>query len=169
MESYVHNGCVGIGLSQQHLEHFKKDKMDFTCGFITMDKLGLSPWSRIKTRDKEWCDPSDSASKRAHVQKSAMKLTFFWDAKGILFVDYFQTGKKILQPFRSVEGKKVNSLHEDNAQCHKRFQSMALKAYFADHLDSHFRDAINRLSKSLEIREIVGNWSWRCSGDCTVF
>lgn len=50
-----------------------------------------------KQEAKEWCEPGCSASKRVRVRKSAKKVmaSVFWDAKGILFVDYLKTGKTI--------------------------------------------------------------------------
>ena len=50
-----------------------------------------------KQETKEWCEPGSSAPKRVRAQKSAKKVlaSVFWDAKGILFVDYLQIGKTI--------------------------------------------------------------------------
>ena len=81
----------------QHLERFKKDKKDFVRRFITMDEIWVyhhDPES--KQEAKEWCE-AGSAPKRVRVQKSAKKVmaSVFWDAKGILLVDYLQTGKTI--------------------------------------------------------------------------
>ena len=82
---------IRMRLSQQHLERFKKDKVDFVHRFITMDETWVyhhDPES--KQEAKEWCEPGCSASKRVCVRKSAKKVlaSVFWDAKGILFVDY---------------------------------------------------------------------------------
>jgi histone-lysine N-methyltransferase SETMAR len=89
---------IRMRLSQQHLERFLKNKVDFVRRFITMDETWVyhhDPES--KQEAKEWCEPGTSAPKRVRVQKSAKKVlaSVFWDAKGILFVDYLQTGKTI--------------------------------------------------------------------------
>lgn len=85
-------------LSQQHLERFRKNEKDFLRRFITMDETWVyhhDPDS--KQEAKEWCEPGCSAPKRVRVQKSAKKVlaSVFWDAKGILLVDYLQTGQTI--------------------------------------------------------------------------
>lgn len=89
---------IRMRLCQQHLERFKKNKSDFIRRFITMDETWVyhhDPES--KQEAKEWCEPGSSAPKRVRVQKSAKKVlaSVFWDAKGILFIDYLQTGKTI--------------------------------------------------------------------------
>ncbi|XP_015189824.1 PREDICTED: uncharacterized protein LOC107073645 [Polistes dominula] len=66
---------IRMRLSQQHLERFRKDKVDFMRRFITMDKTWVyhhDPES--KQEAKEWCKPGSSAPKRIRVQKSAKVL-----------------------------------------------------------------------------------------------
>lgn len=134
---------IRMRLSQQHLERFKKDKVDFVRRFITMDETWVyhhDPES--KQEAKEWCEPGCSASKRVRVRKSAKKVmaSVFWDAKGILFVDYLQTGKtinseyycnlldqlkeKIREKRPGLQKKKI-LFHQDNAPCHKSILTMA--------------------------------------------
>ena len=78
---------------------------------------------------------STSAPKRVRVQKSARKVlaSVFWDAKGILLVDYLQTGKtinseyycnlldqldaKIREKRPGLQKKKIH-FHQDNAPAH---------------------------------------------------
>lgn len=134
---------IRMRLSQQHLERFKKDKKDFIRRFITMDETWVyhhDPES--KQEAKEWCEPGTSAPKRVRVQKSAKKVmaSVFWDAKGILLVDYLQTGKtinseyycnlldqldaKIREKRPGLQKKKV-IFHQDNAPAHKSKKTIA--------------------------------------------
>ena len=133
---------IRMRLSQQHLERFKKGKVDFVRRFITMDETWVyhhDPES--KQEAKEWCEPGCSASKRVRVRKSAKKVmaSVFWDAKGILVVDYLQTGKtinseyycnlldqlkeKIREKRPGLQKKKI-LFHQDNAPCHKSILTM---------------------------------------------
>lgn len=130
-------------LSQQHLERFRKDKKDFVRRFITVDETWVyhhDPES--KQEAKEWCEPGTSAPKRVRVQKSAKKVlaSVFWDAKGILFVDYLQTGKtinadyycnlldqldvKIREKRPGLQKKKI-IFHQDNAPSHTAQKTIA--------------------------------------------
>ena len=89
---------IRMQLSQQHLERFRQDKKDFVRRFITMDEIWVYHYDpESKQEAKEWCEPGTLAPKRVRVQKSAKKVlaSVFWDAKGILFVDYLQSGKTI--------------------------------------------------------------------------
>lgn len=132
-----------VRLSQQHLRRFKMDKKDFVRRFITMDETWVYHYDpESKQESKEWCEPGTSAPKRVKVQKSTKKVlaSVFWDAKGILLVDYLKTGKtinseyysslldqldqKILEKRPGLQKKKV-IFHHDNAPPHKSVLTMA--------------------------------------------
>lgn len=62
--------------------------------FITMSETWVYHHDlELKQEAEEWCKPGASAPKRVRVHKTAKKVSVFWNAKGILFVDYLQTGK----------------------------------------------------------------------------
>jgi len=87
----VEQKYIRMRLSQQHLQRFKQDKKNVVRRFITMNETWVyhhDPESKQKA--KEWTESSTSASKRVRVRKSAKKVmaSVFWDAKGILLVDY---------------------------------------------------------------------------------
>ena len=89
---------IRMRLSQQHLERFKKDKVDFVRRFSTMDETWVYQHDpESKQEAKELCEPGCSASKRVRFRKSTKKImaSVFRDAKEILFVDYLQAGKTI--------------------------------------------------------------------------
>lgn len=134
---------IRMRLSQQHLERFRKDKKDFLRRFITMDETWVYHHDpETKQEAKEWCEPGTSASKRVRVQKSAKKVlaSVFWDAKGILLVDYLQTGKtinseyycnlldqldvKIREKRPGLQRKKI-IFHQDNAPAHTAQKTIA--------------------------------------------
>ena len=134
---------IRMRLSQQHLERFRQDKVDFVRRFITMDETWVYHHDpKSKQEAKEWCEPGASAPKRVRVQKSAKKVmaSVFWDAKGILLVDYLQTGKtinseyycnlldqlngKIREKRPGLQKKKI-LFHQDNAPCHKSILTMS--------------------------------------------
>lgn len=130
---------IRMRLCQQHLERFKKNKSDFIRRFITW-VYHHDPES--KQEAKEWCEPGSSAPKRVRVQKSAKKVlaSVFWDAKGILFIDYLQTGKtinsdyycnllnqldeKIRERRPGLQKKKI-IFHQDNAPAHTAQKTIA--------------------------------------------
>lgn len=134
---------IRMRLSEQHLERFRKNKVDFLRRFVTMDETWVYHHDpKSKQEAKEWCEPGCSAPKRVRVHKSAKKVlaSVFWDAKGILFVDYLQTGKTInseyycnlldklkeeIQKKRPGLQKKKIIFHQDNAPCHKSILTMA--------------------------------------------
>jgi len=134
---------IRMRLSQQHLQRFKRNKKDFVRRFITMDETWVyhhDPESKLEA--KEWTEVGTLAPKRVRVQKSAKKVmaSVFWDAKGILFVDYLQTGKtinteyycnllhkldaKIREKRPGLQKKKI-IFHQDNAPAHKSVLTMA--------------------------------------------
>ena len=66
---------IRMRLSQQHLERFEKDKVDFVRRFVTMDETWVYHHDPVSKQDaKKWCEPNRSASKRVRVRKSAKKV-----------------------------------------------------------------------------------------------
>ena len=54
---------IRIRLSQQHLEHFRKNKKDFVHRFITMVETWVYHHDpKSKQEAKEWCEPGASVS-----------------------------------------------------------------------------------------------------------
>lgn len=124
-------------LSAQHLARFTKNKNDFLRRFITMDETWVYHYDpELRQQTAEWTEPSCSAPKQPKWSKSSKKImaSIFWDAKGILLVDYLQTGKtitgeyycnlldqldeKIREKRPGLQKKKV-IFHHDNAPAHR--------------------------------------------------
>lgn len=90
----------------------------------------------------EWTVAGEPRPKRPKSQKSASKVmaSVFWDAQGILFIDYLEKGKKTNSEYymallvclkeeiakkRPHMKKKKVLFHQDNAPCHKSIVTMA--------------------------------------------
>jgi hypothetical protein len=93
-----------IKISEQCLERFNKNKTDFVCQLITMDETWIhhhTPEPQKQT--KQWTEASCSVPKKTRSVPSAGKVMVlvFWDAKGILFIDYLENGKTIMGEYYS--------------------------------------------------------------------
>jgi len=78
--------CMKI--PEQCLEHFNKNKTDFVHPFITMDETWIHHYTpESKQQSKQWTEAGCSAGK-------VMALVF-WDAEGILFINYLEKGKTV--------------------------------------------------------------------------
>jgi len=94
-------------ISEQCLERFNKnttDFVDFVCQFITMDGTWIHHYTpESKQQSKQWTEASCSAPKKTRSVPSAGKVmaSVFWDAEGILFIDYFEKGKTIPREYYS--------------------------------------------------------------------
>ena len=89
--------CMKI--SEQGLEHFNKNKTDFVCQFITMDKTWIHHYTpESKQQSKQWTEASCLAPKKTRLVPSAGKImaSVFWDVEVILFIDYLEKGKTII-------------------------------------------------------------------------
>jgi histone-lysine N-methyltransferase SETMAR len=128
---------IRVRLSQQHLDRFRKNKTDFVRRFITMDETWVYHYDpELRQQTAEWTEPGCSAPKQVKGSKSSKKImaSVFWDAKGILMIDYLQTGKtitgeyycslldqldvKIREKRPGLKKKKI-IFHQDNAPAHK--------------------------------------------------
>ena len=108
---------------------------------MTMDETWIYHYRpETKRSSAEWTAAGESRPKRPKTQRWAGKVmtSLFWDAHGILFIDYLEKGKSInsdcymaLLDRLSVEIKKTAShakenvfFHQDNAPCHKSRKTM---------------------------------------------
>jgi len=89
---------AGMEICEQCLGRFNKNKTDFVRRFITMDETWIHHYTpESKQRSKQWTEARCSAPKKTRSVSSAGKVmaSVFWDAEGILFIDYLEKGKTI--------------------------------------------------------------------------
>ena len=115
-------------------------KKKFLHKYVTMDET----WIHYFTPESNQQSAELTAAGESHpkMQTSASKVlvSIFWDAQGILFIEYLEKGRTINSEYYIVllvclkeeitkkqpQMKKKNVLfHQDNAQCHKLIATMA--------------------------------------------
>jgi histone-lysine N-methyltransferase SETMAR len=102
-------------ISEQCLEHFNKNKTNFVHRLITMDETWIHHYiPESKQLSNQWTEAGCSGPKKTRSVPSAGKImaSVFWDAEGILFIDYLEKGKKnnwgiLLQSF--IQTRQKNS------------------------------------------------------------
>jgi histone-lysine N-methyltransferase SETMAR len=88
---------IRMKISEQLLGHFNKNKTDFMHQFITMNETWIHHYTpeckQQSKRKKAGC----SAPKKARSVPSAGKVmaSVFWNAEGILFINYLEKGRTI--------------------------------------------------------------------------
>jgi hypothetical protein len=84
-----------VKICEQCLERLNKNKTDFLRRFITMDETWIHHYTpESKQQPKQWTEAGCSAPKKARSARKVMA-SVFWDAEGILFIDYLEKGKTI--------------------------------------------------------------------------
>jgi hypothetical protein len=94
--------CTCMKISEQCLERFNKNKTDFVHLFITMDEKWIHHYTpESKQQSKQWTEAGCSVPKKTRSVPSAGKVMalVFWDAEGILFIDYLEKGKTITREY----------------------------------------------------------------------
>ena len=84
--------------SKACLKIFNRNKADFLRRYVTMDETWIHHYTpESKRSSAEWVEAGESIPKRPKTQQSAGKImaSVFWDAHGILFIDYLEKGKRI--------------------------------------------------------------------------
>jgi len=84
-------------VSEQCWERFNKNKTDFVHRFITMDETWIHHYTPLsKQQSKQWTEASCSAPKETSLVPSTGKVmaSVFWDAEGILLIDYLEKVKQ---------------------------------------------------------------------------
>lgn len=129
--------------SRECLDLYEADTQDFLDRFVTMDETWVHHYTpETKQQSKQWVRPGSPPPKKAKAILSANKVmaSVFWDAKGIIMVDYLQRGKTINSDYycellrRLREALKIKRpgmltkkviFHQDNARPHTSLKSMA--------------------------------------------
>ena len=129
-------------MSEANLARFEADPDRFVERFLTQGECWVHHFEpETKRQSMQW-KHSTSAPKKAKVVSSAGKVmaSVFWNAIGIVFIDYLQKGKtingeyyaKLLKELRQAikskwPGKLTKGvlLHQDNAHPHKSLVAMS--------------------------------------------
>jgi histone-lysine N-methyltransferase SETMAR len=132
-----------VTCSQECLALFRRNPDDFLRRFVTVDETWIHHYTpELKEQSKQWTSPGEPAPKKAKTVKSAGKVmaTVFWDARGIIYIDYLPpkttiTGEYyagVLDRFNDALVKKRPHLqrkkvlfHQDNARVHTSPAPMA--------------------------------------------
>ena len=125
-----------VKLSIQNLELFEADPEGFAARFITMDETWVHHFEpEYKQQSMQWKHPFSSTPRKARVVPSAGKVmaSIFWDAKGVLLMDFLRKGETVtgmyysslLDKLRVAINEKRKGmlskgvlLHADNAPAH---------------------------------------------------
>ena len=91
-----------VTISKQYLEMFQRNPDEFLKRlkrrFITVDETWIHYFTpETKEQSKQWTSPGETVSKKAKTVKLAGKVmvTVFWDARGIIHIDYLPSKKMI--------------------------------------------------------------------------
>jgi len=122
---------------------FRSNKAEFLRRFITMDETWVHHFTpETKEQSKQWTEKGESAPNKAKTVPSAGKImaSVFWDACGIILIDYLQKGRTIngeyyanllqrlgdeIKEKRPHLAKKKVLFHQDNAPVHTSIIAMA--------------------------------------------
>lgn len=128
---------IRVTTSMKNLELFQKDSSEFLRRYVTMDETWIHHYTpESNEQAKQWVLPGQRVPKRPKTQRWAGKVmaSVFWDARGIIFIDYLEKGKTITGPYYSELLDRLNAeikkkrpylkkkkvlFHHDNAPAHK--------------------------------------------------
>ena len=82
--------------SERSLEPFQRDKNNFLRRYVTIDETWIHHYTvETKRSLDEWTAVGESRPKRPKTQQWAGKVmaSVFWDAHGILFINYLEKGR----------------------------------------------------------------------------
>ena len=89
-------------MSEANLARFEAEPDRFVERFLTQDECWVHHFEpETKMQSMQWKHSTSPAPKKAKVVSSAGKVmaSVFWDAKGIVFIDYLQKGKTINEEY----------------------------------------------------------------------
>lgn len=123
--------------SERCLELLCHDRRDFFRRYVTMDETWIHYYNpESKQQSAQWVGPDERRPKRPKTHSSAGKVmaSVFWDAQGILFIDYLENGRTInsehyiqqlIRLKEEIAAKRPGMMrkkilfHQDNAPAHR--------------------------------------------------
>jgi len=129
-------------IAKESLALLNANKNEFLRRFVTVDETWIHHHTpESKEQSKQWISTGETAPKKAKIGLSANKVmaTVFWDARGVIHVDYLEKGRTIngeyysnllgqfdseLKKKRPHMAKKKVLFHQDNAPAHKSVVAM---------------------------------------------
>ena len=134
---------VRLTISRDGLEMFKADPQDFFNRVFTIDETWVHHYTpESKQQSKQWKKSDEPTPKKAKAILSAGKVmaSVFWDARGVIMVDYLSKGQTINSTYyctllrrlrEEIKEKRPGLLrkkvlfHQHNARIHTSVESMA--------------------------------------------
>lgn len=131
-----------MDICRQLLDTFRKNKKSFLDRYITMDETWVHHYDpETKLQSKEWRHSGSPPPRKFKAVPSAGKVlaSVFWDAEGLLLIDYLEKGATITGNYyaqlivklrEAVKQKRRGKLrkgvlfHQDNAPVHKSLVAM---------------------------------------------
>ncbi|KAM8702311.1 hypothetical protein ACLKA7_004975 [Drosophila subpalustris] len=126
-----------IDESKSCLDMFTRNKSEFLRRYITMDETWIHHFTPESNRQSaDW----HAAGEKTQQLAGKVMASVFWDAHGIIFIDYLQKGQTINSDYymallerlkdeiakkRPHMAKKKVLFHQDNAPCHKSMKTIA--------------------------------------------
>lgn len=125
------------------LQMFVADSANFLSRYVTVDEVWVHHFEPLrKEQSKEWRRPGDPPPIKFRVQASAGKVmaTVFWDAEGVVKIDYLEHGRTITGAYYADQIRDLKEclkqkrrgklrhgilLHQDNAPSHTSAVAMA--------------------------------------------
>lgn len=126
-----------VDISKLNLAIIEEDPDSFCARFVTVDETWVHHFDpETKNQSKGWKRPSSPPIKRFKVSASAGKImaSVFWDAEGIIMIDYLSKGetingeyyaslmKKLREELKNKRRGKLRAgvlFHHDNAPAHR--------------------------------------------------
>lgn len=139
----VDQKLIRKNISTANLALFRRNPTEFYRRFITVDETWVHHYTpESKEQSKQWVGAGEPTPKKAKTILSANKVmaTVFWDAKGIIYIDYLEKGKTITGQYyaqllqrlkhevsakRPHMAKKKILFHHDNAPAHTSIVAVA--------------------------------------------
>lgn len=130
-------------ISTDNLALYRRNPNEFLRRFITVDETWIHHYTpENKEQSKQWVGKGEPTPKKAKTILSANKVmaTVFWDARGIIYIDYLEKGKTITGQYyaellqrlkHEVQikwphlAKKKILFHHDNAPAHSSIVAMS--------------------------------------------
>lgn len=129
--------------SRDNLALFEQNPDGFLQRFVTMDETWVHHYQpESKEQSKQWKRPGSPTPRKAKIVRSAGKImaSIFWDAKGVLLLDFLESGKTITGVYyaqllhqlrENIKTKRRGMLtkgvvfHHDNAPAHTSAVAMS--------------------------------------------
>ena len=150
---------IRVTSSEKNLAYFNRNSRVFAPTYE--DKWNMYPplYSGITWKVKQWVKPGESAPKPPKTQSGKVMASVFWNAHGVIFIDYLEKGRTITGAYyAALLERLVDEIRKKRPHLKKKKSFFMITKHHLTHRTLHRQKSMNWVMNRFRIHRILQTW-----------